>query len=33
MIVVEHTKDMRDVHHFLVRMHGEVVKREVPTSA
>jgi len=28
MIVVEPTKDMQDVHHFLKRMHGEVVRKD-----
>jgi transcription-repair coupling factor (superfamily II helicase) len=28
MIVVEPTKDMQDVHHFLGRMHGEVVRKD-----
>jgi transcription-repair coupling factor (superfamily II helicase) len=32
MIVVEPTKDMQDVHHFLVRMSGEVVKENLVTA-
>jgi transcription-repair coupling factor (superfamily II helicase) len=28
MIVVEPTRDMQDVYHFLVRMHGEVIRKE-----
>jgi transcription-repair coupling factor (superfamily II helicase) len=32
MIVVEPTKDMQDVHHFLMRMSGEVTRKEAVTT-
>jgi hypothetical protein len=28
MIVVEPARDMQDVHHFLSRMHGQVITTE-----